>query len=151
MKTLNKDYLGGILIVLFGLVSAIEGSHYGLGKLANMGPGFYPVVIGGLMIIFGAIIVAQGLGRGNMASEEELRPEWRGWACICGSLVAFIVVVAYGGLLPATFAIVFISAMGDKTMTVRAAAITSIIMCAVALVVFRWLLEVQIPIVRGGW
>jgi hypothetical protein len=86
-----------------------------------------------------------------MATKEELRPEWRGWACICGSLIAFILLVTYGGLLPATFAVVFISAMGDKTMTIRAAAITSLIMCVVAVVVFRGLLEVQIPIIRGSY
>ena len=150
MKSLNKDYLGGILIILFGLVSQVVGSSYGIGTLANTGAGFYPVLIGVLMMITGAVIVAQGFGRHNMATNEELRPEWRGWLCIAGGILAFIFLITYAGLLPATFAVVFISAMGDKSMTVKAAVIASLIMCVVAVVVFWWLLKLQVPLLGGG-
>ena len=149
-RSLNKDYLGGILIILFGLVSQIGGSSYGIGTLGNIGAGFYPLIIGILMKITGAVIVAQGLGRQNIATDEELRPEWRGWLCIIGSILAFIFLVTYTGLLPATFAIVFISAMGDRSMTVKAATTVSLIMCVFALVVFWWFLKIQIPILGGG-
>nr|WP_279432689.1 tripartite tricarboxylate transporter TctB family protein [Paralcaligenes ureilyticus] len=136
--------------MLFGLVSAIDGSTYGIGTLGSTGAGFYPLIIGVLMTVTGAVIVVRGLGHHNMASDEELRPEWRGWLCIAGSILAFIFLVMYTGLLPATFAVVFISELGDKTMTVKAAAVVALIMCVVAVVVFWWLLNVQIPILGGG-
>jgi hypothetical protein len=98
MKSLNKDYLGGILIILFGLVSQIEGSSYGIGTLDNTGAGLYPVIIGVLMTITGTVIVAQGLAQHNVATEEELRPEWRGWLCIAGGILAFVFLVIYTGL-----------------------------------------------------
>ncbi|MEJ0045599.1 MAG: hypothetical protein WDN04_05275 [Rhodospirillales bacterium] len=49
-----------------------------------------------------------------MQEKEKLAPEWRGWICIVASVLAFVVLGKYGGLLPATFAIVFIAALGDR-------------------------------------
>ena len=53
-------------------------------------------------------------------------PEWRGGFCIGASIVAFVVLGKYGSLLLATFAIVFISALGDRQNTVARAAVLSI-------------------------
>jgi hypothetical protein len=78
-----------------------------------------------------------------------LRPEWRGWFCICGGLIAFAVMGRYGGLLPATFVSVFIAALGDRTNTPAASAVLAAAMTLVCLVVFWWLLKIQLPLF--GW
>ena len=64
--------------------------------------------------------------------------------------VAFIVLGKYGGLLPATFAITFISALGDRQNTIVKALILSLAMVAIALVVFWWALQMQFPLIRWG-
>jgi len=75
--------------------------------------------------------------------------EWRAWACILIGVAAFVVLGKYGGLVPATFAIVFISALGDRDNTVRSAFVLAVAMCIVAVVVFWWLLQVRLPLVVG--
>ena len=47
-------------------------------------------------------------------AEVDAAPDWRGWGCIIGGLLAFIALGKFGGLVPATLALVFISAMGDR-------------------------------------
>ncbi len=61
-------------------------------------------------------------------------------------MIAFIVLGKYGGLVPATFAVVFISALGDRENTLRDSAILSLGMVGVCLVVFWWLLQIQLPL-----
>ncbi|MCJ9713295.1 tripartite tricarboxylate transporter TctB family protein, partial [Bordetella hinzii] len=51
---------------------------------------------------------------------------------------------------PATFAIVFISALGDRTNTLKQALLLSVSMCVIAVVVFWWALQLQLPLFRWG-
>jgi hypothetical protein len=115
-----------------------------------MGPGFFPVSVGAIVAFMG-VLIALG-ARGQTEDEAEyLPPEWRGWICIVLSIVAFVVIGKFGGLLPATFAIVFISALGDRDNTIKGALILALAMCAICVVVFWWALQLQFPLfVWGG-
>ncbi|TAN29902.1 MAG: tripartite tricarboxylate transporter TctB family protein [Castellaniella sp.] len=149
IKRINKDYYGGALMVLFGLGAIAEGTGYHLGTLRRMGPGFFPAAVGALMVLCGIIIALEGLA-GQNVSNGKGRPEWRGWLCITGGIVAFILLGKYTGLLPATFSIVFISALGDRQNTLKGALILSVAVCAVAVAIFWWALGIQFPLIMWG-
>jgi hypothetical protein len=80
---------------------------------------------------------------------ERRRPEWRGWGCISLGLVAFLVLGKYGGLVPAAFAIVFISALGDPKNSVRDAIVLAFAMVVACLAIFVWALGLPFP--SFGW
>ncbi|MFP3711527.1 tripartite tricarboxylate transporter TctB family protein, partial [Paraburkholderia sp. SIMBA_009] len=48
------------------------------------------------------------------------------------------------------FAIVFISALGDRKNTVKQAFVLSLGMSVIAVVVFWWALQLQLPLFRWG-
>src|SRR6185437_13340356 len=73
--------------------------------------------------------------------EKPLPPEWRGWICIIASCVGFVAIAKWGGFVPATFAITFISAMGDRENTVKEATLLSLAMVVICIVVFWWALK----------
>lgn len=150
MRPINKDYYGGVLMILLGLGTALKGANYQVGTLARMGPGFFPAAIGVLLAFTGILIAMGGIGKTRDDTEKGLPPEWRGWICIVGSVIAFIVLGMYTGLLPATFAIVFISALGDRKNTIKAAALLSLAMTAIAVIVFWWALQLQFPLIIWG-
>ena len=79
-----------------------------------------------------------------------LRPEWRSWFLICLSIATFIVLARYIGLAIATFAIVFISAMADRTNTWRSASALALAMVVFGIVVFWWALQIQLPLFKWG-
>ena len=64
---------------------------------------------------------------------EDHAIDWRGWSCIIGGTLAFAVLGMYGGLVIASFAIVFISAMGDRNNTVLQAAALAAAMVVVSI------------------
>src|ERR1700676_3545305 len=115
----NRDYYGGALMFLLGLGAILQGRTYPVGTLSRMGPGFFPVALGVILALVGAAIALRARFLKGETEEKVLAPEWRGWFCICLSIVAFVVLGKYGGLLPATFAIVFISALGERENTVK--------------------------------
>jgi hypothetical protein len=147
----NRDYYGGGLMLLFGLGAVWEGMSYRIGTLGRMGPGFFPVALGVILALTGvAIMIGASTVTMDEGKEEHLRPEWRGWICISLSIIAFVVLGRYGGLLPATFAIVFISALGDRQNTIKSALLLAIAMCLVCIAVFWYALQVQFPLFQWG-
>jgi len=161
-KRINKDYYAGAAMMVIGLGVAVQGSRYDLGSLARMGPGFFPTALGTILTLLGIAIAlsatnSKGAGKGavatspgNVTAEKRTQPEWRGWFCITAAIVLFIVLGQYGGLLPATFVVVFVSAMGDKQNTWRQAAVLALAMVLIAFVVFHWALKVQFPLFQWG-
>jgi hypothetical protein len=146
----SRDYTGGMLMAAIGLAAAVQGSSYQLGTLERMGPGFFPTALGVILAIVGVAIAVGARFTRYEGELEVLAPEWRGWACIVGALVAFVVLGKFGGLLPATFAIVFISALGDRQNTFMGAVVLGLASVAVAIVVFWWALQLQFPLFQWG-
>ena len=146
----NKDYYGGALMILIGLAALIGATKYRLGTLEEIGPGLFPGAVGAILAAVGLVIA---LGAGAAAAHEEyerLRPEWRGWGCIIGGAAAFVVLGTYGGLVLATFAIVFVTALGDRNNTVRQSFSLALGMVVVSVILFHWALQLQLPLFTWG-
>jgi hypothetical protein len=147
----TRDYYGGALMLLIGLGTAAQGSRYGIGSLTHMKSGFFPVALGVILGLLGVAIAGSATrSPAGQPEEEPLAPEWRGWICIVGSIAAFLVFGEYGGLVPATFAVVFISALGDRDNSVRAALVLALAISAVSVVLFWWALQLQFPLFSWG-
>lgn len=146
----HKDLLGGGLMLLIGLGTSLKASDYDLGSLQQMGPGFFPMSLGVILAITGALIIFAGLRTAISIPAPLFHPQWRGWFCICASLIAFIVAGEYFGLLPATFLTVLIAAFGDRKNSLKAALSLAATMTIVCLIVFSWLLQVQFPLFMWG-
>ncbi len=156
-KFLSKDILGGAICMLLGAGVLAAGLSYGLGVLNQMGPGFIPSVIGALLILVGLIIAIRArpqpvAGRHIDAQRGKTGggPEWRGWLCIVGGIFAFIVLGTWGGLAPAAFISVFVSAMGDRNNSPKSAALLAAGLTVFCVLVFHFLLSLQFPLFRWG-
>ena len=152
----KKDYYGGGLMTLIGLATVAAGLRYHTGSLSKMGPGFFPVAVGALLAFVGVMIAASarnGPPADSQASGHGQRaglPDFRGCVCIILGVLSFLLLGKYGGLIPATFSIVFISALGDRSNTVKQAALLALAMCVIAAVVFWWALQLQLPLFTWG-
>jgi hypothetical protein len=136
-----RDYCGGALMFLLGIGAIVYGSTYRMGSLSRMGPGFFPVSLGVILALAGVAIGVRARFAGREGAAKVLPPEWRGWFCIAMSIVAFVVLGKYAGMLPATFAIVFISALGDRDNTLLSASVLGLGACVICVVVFWWALS----------
>ena len=144
----TRRLLSGGLITLTGLAVAVEASTFGMGSLARTGPGFFPTVLGGAMVLVGVLIAVSPDGEEDHDAAAFARADWRGWSCILLGVVAFIGLGEWLGLAPATFACVFISAFGDRGATLRGSLILAASATVVAAVVFSWALKFQLPLLR---
>ena len=132
------------------------GLGYEVGTLDRMGAGFMPVAFGVLMLLAGVAIwvTAPSQPKAVLVEVESAiapdLPEWRGWICIIAGVMAFIVLGNYGGLIPATFAAVFISALGDRRNTLLGAAGLAALVDVFGVAVFHFGLQIQLPLFQWG-
>ncbi|RYF58873.1 MAG: tripartite tricarboxylate transporter TctB family protein [Comamonadaceae bacterium] len=156
--TTRRDLLGGALIALCGGLALLEAHTYQIGELARMGPGYFPQIVGIFLIVLGILIplspdpdeALEDLEAEHDGPKPTRKDRLRGMGCIALGMVLFIVIGTYFGFLPATFALVFVSAMGDTSHTYRSAALLAIAMTVFAAVVFSWGLQLQFPMFRLG-
>jgi len=156
MKRLERqrDYYAGALMVFVGVFAGYVATTYDLGSLREMGPGFFPLILSVLIAGLGVGIAAtggrsQGEAYGPMAHGHRVGVDLRGWAAIFAGVVAFIALGQYAGMAPATFACVFLSAIGDRQNTWKSAAVLALGITIVAVVVLAFGLRVQMPIIKG--
>lgn len=144
----KRDFYAGVLVILIGLVAAVKGPSYQLGTLVEMGPGFMPTALGIILVILGIVMAGSALTIPEGEDENILpdHPQWLGWGLILAGPVAFIILGKIGGLIPATFGCVFISALGDRTATLKGSLALASVVTLFSVVVFFYLLRVPMPL-----
>jgi len=57
-----KDFWAGLMFIGFGLFTvAWSLTHYQMGTAVRMGPGYFPVMLGGLLAVLGAAVLAESI------------------------------------------------------------------------------------------
>jgi len=149
----KKDFYAGLLMVLLGAGVTLNSTTYNLGTLMHMGPGMFPFMLGIVMTFIGILIFISGLMT-PLEDGERILPEsmeWRGWICILAGPLMFILFGEYFGMVPATFMCVFVSALGDRTATLKGSAILAAGITIVGAFVFSYVLKVPFPLFRWSF
>ena len=149
----KRDFYAGGLMVLIGLFIAVKGTTYHLGTLINMGPGFMPTALGILLVLLGIAIAVVAALETDDEPEQHILPEnppWKTWACILAGPLLFIILGSYFGMIPATFACVFVPALGDSKGTWKGALILATILTAFGVGLFWYFLQVPMPLLTWG-
>ena len=152
----RRDFYAGLLALVMGLFTVVMGLRLQVGTLTRMGPGFFPTVLGALMALLGVVLAVVHTRQGSEPDQAAdgfhkpvSYPDPRGAVCIVLGIVGFIVLSRYAGLLPATFFCVFVAAMGDRSATPLGSALLAASITAFGMLLFSYVLQVQIPVMRG--
>lgn len=137
-------------MMLIGIGTAIGSLDYGLGTLARMQPGYFPFLLGLLLIGIAALIIATPTDEEKTQSEAPAGSHYRPWCFVTIGVIAFMLLGKWGGLVPATFSLILISALGDRTNSFKASLALAAGMTAMAVVVFHYGMQMQFPLFTWG-
>jgi len=148
----KKDIIAGGLMMVLGCGAAFTGSTYRLGTLSRMGPGFVPVALGILLALLGAVIALNDWLRGSRTDAPTVwhLPDPRGSICIVAGVFLFIVLGNFGGLMPATFGLVFVSSLGDRSSTFKRSLLLASGLAVFGSLLFRYPLAQPFPLFQWG-
>jgi Tripartite tricarboxylate transporter TctB family len=148
MKSLanSRDVWAGLLLIATGAAALLIARNYPFGSSLRMGPGYFPVVLGALLIVFGLVILAAGL-RGT----HPIEGSWSLRALILLPLALFLfgALMAYGGFVPAMLALIFTSALASSEFDFLEVLLFSVALTALSVAVFVWGLGLPFPLIAG--
>ena len=130
---LHRDIVAGVLFVLIGACALIVARGYPVGSAMRMGPGYFPTVLGWLLIALGALV---GLRAARRADWAPLAWGWRPLAWITASIVLFGWLMPRLGLVPALLAMFPVAAAAGRGSRWREVLVLTVAMSALAAAVF---------------
>ena len=142
-----KDLVAGLMFIAVGTLAIVISSNYTLGTAARMGPGYFPRILGILMIVLGAIIALRSL---RVAGPPLPGWKWRPVLVVLGSVITFGLVVNSLGLVVSTILLILMSSAASTEFRPKEAAISGVLLAALAVGVFVIGLKLQIGIWPGS-
>ena len=139
-----KDFWAGVMFVGFGVFFAVWAvTHYQMGTAVRMGPAYFPVLLGGLLAMLGVIVLL-----GSFATDGPRVPAFSFRPLLLISLAC----VLYGylmkplGLVGATAALVFVSALGGHEFKWKEVSVLYVILIIFSILVFVKGLTLPFPL-----
>ena len=144
-----KDFWAGMLYALLGGSAVlIAAGEYPMGTGSRMGPGYFPIILGLLLLAFGlASLVRSFLRDGAPVGAIA----WKPLALVTLATALFGLLLPMLGLVPALLALLLLSASASSRFRFeRRAAAGLVLLIAFCALVFVTALGVPLPL-RGSW
>lgn len=144
----RNDLASGAIFVAFGAYFALEAMNYQFGTPFRMGPGFMPVLLGGVLIALGLAVVAKSFGK---TDEEGAAPwPWRGIVLVLGTIIFFAATIRGLGFLPVVLVAGFATALSSRRNNLLSALVISVGLCLLCYLIFVVGLGMIVPLF-GPW
>jgi len=141
-----KDFWSGVLFTAVGVFAIVYGSKYTIGTAARMGPGYFPRILGILMIVLGVILAVRSL---RLEGSAVPRWHWRPTLLVLGSVVMFGAVVKLLGMAISTVLLILVASAASHEFRLKESLISGVALAVLAVGVFVIGLNLQLPIWPG--
>lgn len=150
----QKDFFAGLMFMAVGVAFAWGASSYQIGTGARMGPGYFPLLLGVLLALIGALVTFKATTLETESGDPMGPWAWKPLAFILAANFAFGLLLgglpSLGippmGLIVAIYALTFIASLaGDKFKPLEVAILATILAVG-SYVAFIWALKLQFPV-----
>lgn len=143
-----RDLIGGGLIALAGAGAMYHSlTAFELGTLARMGPGYFPALVSGLLILCGLSIGIPALLRAGPMPVIEFRPLF--WISL--STLAFALILMPFGLIPAIIVQTVLAGISDRKLSWKGSLILAATVAIGATLIFKVGLGLIVPTFAWPW
>ena len=149
-KRAVTDVLAGLIFVAFGLAFATTSLRYEIGTPLRMGPGYFPLALGGILVLLGLLIAGKGFVAGSGAEGRLGSVPWRGLLLIVLAVLFFGLTVRGLGLVPATAVTALATALASYRTGILAAVAIAAGLTVLCVLIFVLALQLRLPLV-GPW
>jgi putative tricarboxylic transport membrane protein len=142
----NKDVWAGLFLIAIGVAAVVIARNYTFGTALRMGPGFFPTVLGGFLVLSGLYTLTNGLRSG-----EKIEGSWplRALIVLPLALILFGLLIERAGFAPAMLVLIFGSGLAGTDFRVIELLIFSVLLTALCAIVFVWALGLPYPLIAG--
>ena len=142
-----KDFWTGLIYIFFGSSAILIAREYGMGTAIKMGPAYFPTILGGFLVIIGAISVIRSF---IVPGAPIGAFTFKGLILVTVAVLVFGFVVRGAGLVVALPLLIIISAVASSRFRWRPTLIMVAGLTIFCVLVFTKGLGIPLPIV-GPW
>ena len=155
MKIKNeKDFFAGLLFLVLGTGYAWGAARYALGSAAHMGPGYFPLLVGVLLAVIGALVMFKALVIETEGGARVGAWAWRPLVFILGGNLLFGLLlvglpawhVPGMGLIIAIYGLVVVAGMASREFRLRDALILATVLAIGCYAIFIRALGMTLPV-----
>jgi hypothetical protein len=115
-----------------------------------MGPGYFPLVLGGILVLLGLLVMGKRFVSGSDAEERLGSVPWRGLVLIVVAVLFFGLTVRGLGLVPATAVTALLTALASSRTGILAAVAIAAGLTVLCVLIFVLALQLRLPLF-GPW
>jgi hypothetical protein len=132
MKFNVGESITAAAIIAFGVFMLALGSSYSMGSMSEMGPGYFPVLLGIITALVGLVTLL------SVWRSDAPVPDipWAPAGLILASILAWALMAERLGLVPATFSVVILSSLARPPVRILPVLLMSAIASAASVLVF---------------
>lgn len=138
-----RDFIAGLMFAATGLAALLIARGYEIGTARQMGAGYFPLVLGGLLTVTGLVIAGAAL-KSNRTPLPRL--DWRPLFAITAAVVLFSQVIHVAGLVLTTAALVVVSRLARPGYAWRETLALTAMLTVLCVAVFHYGLGLQFPL-----
>jgi len=143
----GRDFWTGLIYIFFGAAAILIARDYGTGTAVKMGPAYFPTILGGLLLVIGAVSMIRSF---IVAGAPISAFTFKGLFLITFPVLLFGFIVHGAGLVIALPLLIILSAAASIHFRWRATLIMTIVLTVFCVVVFLKGLGIPLPII-GSW
>ncbi|MBE0559085.1 MAG: tripartite tricarboxylate transporter TctB family protein [Proteobacteria bacterium] len=142
----NKDFWAGLMFAGIGAGAMFVARTYPIGTTLRMGPGYYPSLLGVILVCFGLYIMVRGLRKVEM-----IKGHWsiRALIILPLSVVVFGVTMELAGFIPALFALIFVAAASGREYKFKEVLLLTVFLTILSVSMFVWGLGLPYQLIKG--
>ena len=144
----RRDLLAGGIFVAFGLAFAGMSLTYEVGTPVRMGPGYFPLLLGGILALLGLLVMVKGFVAGQ--GEAIGAVPWKAAGLLVVAIIFFGVTVRGLGLVPSLFATALLAAFAGHSTRVLPALVIAAGLTVMCVLIFVMALQLRLPLI-GPW
>lgn len=144
---MKPTFYSGLLFLIVGLLFSTWATSYTIGTASNMGPGYFPFMLGAILAILGVLNLLK-----SMASREVKVPAhiaWRPLVLILLANILFGVLLPSMGLVVAIFVLILVSSYAMPNSPIKETILLATVLSVVGCIVFVWALGMPFHILPG--
>ena len=143
----GKDFFAGLLYIAFGSAAVAIGRGYALGTAARMGPGYFPVLVGALLVVVGLVVAARGV---TAKSERLKRLAIGPVALVLAAVLLFAVTIEKLGLVIALLAVVVVGYLANARWRPLELVLLAGVLTAASVLIFYYGLKLPFKVWPGA-
>ena len=150
----QKDFFSGLMFTVVGASFAYGATNYSIGSGGRMGPGYFPLLLGIILAVMGAVVIFKALVVETQDGDKIGQWAWKPLFYIIAANLLFGILlgglpsvgIPAMGLIAAIFGLTIVSSLAGDAFNLKEVLILSVVLSIGSYLAFIMLLKLQFPV-----